>query len=59
MATNKKECICDLKSHQQNHGKQWDQGKPERHTPVADEHKSTLESVRSKTRSDDGPEIAT
>lgn len=59
MATNKKECICDLKSRQQNH----DDGgmghkAPPRHTPVADEHKSTLTSVRKKTRAEDGPAMA-
>lgn len=53
MATKEKICICEHKAKLQNH----DDGghakiAPPRHTPVADEHKSTLASVRSATRNE-------
>lgn len=56
MATHEKVCICEHKTKTQNHDDGGFAKKaPPRHTPVADEHKSTLQTVRSKTRREDGP----
>ena len=58
MATKHKVSICEHKTrlHDKSADKQWDyHSVPERHTPVADGHDSTLQSVRKRTRSDRGP----